>query len=267
MSDLLNRLGRKEQRGSKPRCHWLTHGGSDRVAAQLSALADPWATVSPADCWMPEGFEAPEEPQLHRALRLLDADICRQLGEWWLPPDRQHATTPNFDIASTCMIDGAPGLLLVEAKAHDEELKKEAVGRILLEDASEDRRASHGTIGDAIEAARRGLSNATSSQWQISRDSHYQISNRFAWAWKLTELGLPVVVIYLGFLNALEMDDRGKPFGTHAEWESLVRDHSKSLFPDEVWGRRSPLNGVPLIPLIRSTAVALDGSVGRDPDR
>lgn len=252
MSELLKRLGSKERRGSKPRCHWLTHGSAGQVAARLSAVADPWASVSSMDRWMPEGFEVREEAQLHQAPRLLDANICRRLGEWWLPGERPDATTPNFDIASTCTIEGAVGLLLVEAKAHDEELKNEAAGRSLSKDASEDRKASHQTIEGAIVAARKGLSDATSLTWRIARDSHYQMSNRFAWSWKLTECGIPVALVYLGFLNANEMADRGEPFANHDTWEALVRAHSATLFPGEVWNRRWSVNGVPFIPLIKS---------------
>ncbi len=262
MRELLGRLGRKEQRGSKPRCHWLTHGPADQVAAALCALSAPWATVLPTDRWMPDGFNDVQEAQLHRAPCLLDPAICRRLGEWWLPTDHQDARTPNFDVASTCTIEGVSGLLLVEAKAHDEELRKEAAGRPLADDASEDRQASHETIKAAIDAANEGLSTATSRQLAISRDSHYQMSNRFAWSWKLAELGIPVVLIYLGFLNAREMADKGRPFATAEEWEGLVHDHSRSLFPPEVWGKRWDVNGVALIPLIRSIEQPLDREGG-----
>lgn len=35
------------------------------------------------------------------------------------------------------------------------------------------------------------------------------MSNRFAWAWKLATMEVPVVLVYLGFLNATEMGDQG----------------------------------------------------------
>lgn len=258
MSKFLKRLGSKEQRGSKPRCHWLTQGTAEDVASRLTALVAPWARISPADRWMPEGFENRKEAQLHQATRLLDGDIRRLLSLWWLPPERQDARTPNFDIASTCWIEGSPGLLLVEAKAHDEELKKEAAGRSLTEGASEDRKASHMTIERAIAAAQKGLSDATSLAWRISRDSHNQMSNRFAWAWKLTDCGIPVVLVYLGFLNASEMADLGEPFSNQDSWEVLVKTHSAPLFLAEVWNRRWSVNGVPFVPLIRSVEQARD---------
>jgi hypothetical protein len=41
MSELLKRLGSKERRGSKPRCHWLTHGPAEAVASRLTASRSP----------------------------------------------------------------------------------------------------------------------------------------------------------------------------------------------------------------------------------
>jgi hypothetical protein len=48
MSDLLKRLRPRERRGSKPRCHFLTHGTRDEVAARLTSMVAPFATVSVA---------------------------------------------------------------------------------------------------------------------------------------------------------------------------------------------------------------------------
>jgi hypothetical protein len=55
------------------------------------------------------------------------------------------------------------------------------------------------------------------------------MSNRFAWTWKLTECGIPVVLVYLGFLNASEMADLGEPFSSQDSWEALVMTHSAPL--------------------------------------
>jgi hypothetical protein len=202
---------------------------------------------------MPQGFDDHEEAQLHRAPRLLNPKISEKLQSWWLGPVSRSTRTPNFDIASTCTIEEASGLLLVEAKAHDEELNNETVGRRLKPNEPKSRIMSHQTIGAAIAQARAGLEEATALPWKISRDSHYQMSNRFAWAWKLTDLGIPVVLIYLGYLKADEMKDRGKPFANYAEWEQLVKSHSEPLFPSQVWDQRWLCNGQPFIPLIRSS--------------
>lgn len=264
MNDLLLRLRPKERRGSKPRCHLLTNGSPEQIAARLTSLVSPFATVAPTDRWMPQGFDDVEEPQLHHAPRLVDSAIGSKLKEWWLAPASQRAKTPNIDIASTCTIEGRPGLLLVEAKAHDEELTKEAAGRTIRKGDSDDRAASHDKIGTAIEQARRGLSASTSLPWGISRDRCYQMSNRFAWAWKLTELGTPVVLVYLGFLRADEMADRGIPFATEADWETLVRAHGHDLVPEQAWNRRWTCMEQPFIPLIRATTLNIADASDRE---
>ena len=171
---------------------------------------------------------------------------------WWLGPTRRVGTTPNIDIASTCTIDGRRGLVLVEAKAHTTELTKEAAGKRLESDCSDDSKAAHDMVGSAIDAARQGLSRATSMSWGVSRDSYYQLSNRFAWSWKLTTLGFPIVLVYLAFLDADEMVDQGAPFASPAEWEDLVLRDSSAAVPEPVWNQRWSIDGVQLVPLIRS---------------
>jgi hypothetical protein len=250
MGDLLLRLGPQGRRGSKARCHFLTHGPDVDVAARLTSLVEPFARIESHDEWMPLGFEDRQEAQLHSAARLVDPDIGRELLAWWLGPERKRGTTPNIDIASTCTVGGRRGLLLIEAKAHDNELER--AGKPLKRDASDDSKAAHNAIGSAIELARIGLSGAMPGEWGISRDSHYQLSNRFAWSWKLTTHGVPVVLVYLGFLNADEMEDYRAPFRTGAEWDKLVRAHGKGVIPEEIWGQRSSIGGVGFVPLIRS---------------
>ena len=84
-------------------------------------------------------------------------------------------------------------------------------------------------------------------------DSHYQMSNRFAWAWKLTELGIPVILAYLRFIGCEEMrkGEKQRPISRQEEWGEMVRVHSRPLFPGEVWNREWCVRGESLIPLIR----------------
>jgi hypothetical protein len=250
MTDLHLMLGTKGSRGSKARCHFLTHGPDIDVAARLTSLVKPFATIEAHDKWMPLGFEDTREAQLHSAAHLVDPDIGRELLAWWLGPTRSSGTTPNIDIASTCTVGGRPGLVLIEAKAHESEL--ESAGKPLKPDASDASKAAHDAIGSAIGLARIGLSGAMPGEWGISRDSHYQLSNRFAWSWKLTTHGVPVVLVYLGFLNADEMEDRGVPLRTPAAWDKLVRTHGRGIIPEEIWDRSSSISGVEFVPLIRS---------------
>jgi len=260
MSSLLNKLPRNARRGSKLRCHLLTHGNREQVAERLTASITQWGHVAPTDRWMPAGFDMLAEAQLHTATNLLDPAVCNALGRWWLPNDQLDARTPNWDVAPTCTINGLPGLLLVEAKAHDKELLKEAVGRKLETKAKGDqaaRAASHVTIGTAIDEARAGLTAATHLPWQISRDSHYQLSNRFAWSWKLADLGVPVILVYLGFLNANEMKDQGAPLASATEWDALVKKHGTSVVPEAAWDAEWLVNGTPFVSIIRATTQPL----------
>ncbi len=258
MNALLERLKPKERRGSKPRCHQLTHGSPDAVAARLTTLVVPFASVAPSDRWMPEGFEQRDEATLPAAERLLPADVRLELKRGWLGVASKITRTPNWDIASTCTIDGKPGILLIEAKAHDQELIKEETGRknIKAPVSGSDRRNLL-RIDWAIRDASAALAEDTGLAWALSRDWNYQMSNRFAWAWKLADLGIPVVLVYLGFLNANEMSDQGKPLADAADWESVVKHHSQALFPAAVWGQRWTGGGQPLVPLIRSIEVPL----------
>jgi hypothetical protein len=257
MTDLLAQLRRNQQRGSKPRCHWLTHGDSARRAAALTALIAPWGEVASDDVCMPDGFTDVGEAQLHAAARLLPDGVRSALACWWLAVPSPRATTPNWDIACTCRIGDQRGLLLIEAKAHHGELQKEECGKALTFPVSANSMRNHVRIGACLDEASIALASEMSRPWALSRDHHYQMSNRFAWAWKLTELAVPVVLVYLGFLGCDDMAKDSAVIATAAEWEQLVRAHGASIAPPEVWGQAWRLHGQAFVPLIRSLLVPL----------
>ena len=250
-----NQLSNK--RGSQPRCVLMMDGPRATVAERLTKLVNiPDVTISSNDVWMPHGKpvkdasgnwdKAPaEEAKLDVRNKLLEPNVSAELKDWWLVKCN-GANTPNWDIASTCKIDGRKGLLLVEAKAHDSELLKAEAGK-----PGGGNLDNYKRIHQCIEEANRGLLKCTGVGWNLSLDSHYQMSNRFAWSWKLAQMGFPVVLVYLGFLNANEMQERGKPFTKFEEWELLVQTHSAPLFPASVWRKVWTVNRQPLLPLIR----------------
>ncbi len=244
------------KKGSRPRCVLLMDGKPEDVAARLTRLVDlAEVVVSPDDKWMPYGKpvrqqdgewddEPAGEASLDKSNDLLSPANQQQLGNWWLAENPGNRKTPNWDIASTCKISGKKGLLLIEAKAHRNELGKRGSG------AKDDNNRKR--IGDCIEEAKQGLRKETSIDWNLSCDSYYQMSNRFAWSWKLTQLGFPVVLVYLGFLDANEMRKQGKPFTTLEEWKRALTNHSRPLFSEIPWGKEWTVNGQHLIPLIRA---------------
>ena len=244
----LNKLENK--RGSQPRCVLFMDGEREEVAARLTELVDlPDVLVSPTDTWMPYGKSDPAEAELDKADGLLPHDIQQKLGKWWLAVRRGNVTTPVWDIASTCSIKGKKGLILVEAKAHENELPTQ--GKRLDKNASENSQENHEQIGRAITEANRGLQSNIGGDWVISRDSHYQLSNRFAWSWKLASLGVPVVFVYLGFLNAQDMACDSPIFKSEEDWKRVLKNYSKNTVDNTCWEKRWDFVA-PFTPVIRS---------------
>jgi len=215
---------------------------------------------------MPSGFASISEAQLHGAAEILpDAGVRDSLLSWWLAVrGNAKTTTPNWDVASTCTVGDAPGIILIEAKAHDAELRNEERGKPLI--GEENRgvsfasRRNHVRIGASIQEAGIALAAYTGLPWALSRDWNYQMSNRFAWAFKVAELGIPVILIYLAFTGCEEMR-QGKtaqrPIVDSDDWRDLVLGHSRSLFPAEVWNHEWRIKGASLIPLIKTYDQAL----------
>lgn len=249
-----------KKRGSRPRCVLLGDGPRHAVAARFTDLVGlPDVVVSPNHFWMPYGKpvkrgerwdDTPaDEARIDRDDRFVARAVQKQLPVWWL----EHVTkanTPNWDVASTCNIEGKQGLLLVEAKAHRTELS--ADGKQLKPNASRKSRENHERIGMAINEANAGLGHATGVSWGLSRDDRYQLANRFAWSWKLAMLGVPVVLIYLGFLNAQEMEEDGDLFRSEGGWVRTLNGHAQGVVGDSCWETRIRINGTPFWPLMRT---------------
>ena len=235
------RLKAKDFKGSRQRCLMLLSRFEAQVADSLTELVSPYATVQTSDFWRPRGFTDPAEPELCKTTEFLPQEICDEVLNWWLAI-RGRAKTPTWDIAATCSVPGydQKGIVIVEAKAHCDELKTEG-----KRDDEDTNKENHQRIGDAIQEANAALGKG----WNLTLDSHYQLANRFAWAWKLAQLGIPVVLVYLGFLHATEMNDS---FLTPADWKDCLLAHSKGIVPKEVWETSLRSGNAPLIPLIRA---------------
>ena len=240
----------RDFKGSRLRCLLATHIPRPKVSEFLSSLAQPHATVSATDRYAPSGFLQPDEAKLGETPGFLCAGDREAITDWWLAV-RRGANTPNWDIASTCMIGNRKGLLLVEAKAHAEELLPgECCGA--KNKANRDR--IHGAIAEA-EGRLNAVTDPLGWRWRLSPDSHYQLSNRFAWTWKLAAIGVPVVLVYLGFLNAA--DELGTPFADYDQWRACLLEYSKGRVPERAWGTTVQVNGTPFTALIRSADVKI----------
>jgi hypothetical protein len=210
----------------------------------LTNLVAPFAVVDPArHIWMPQGLSAPAEAKLGEALGFLSPDQRGSITDWWLART-PNANTPNWDLAATATVGGQEGLVLVEAKAHAKELS--ANGK-----TGGGHPANDASIRRAIAEANAGL-DAAIPGWSLSRDACYQMANRFAWSWKLATMGVPVVLVYLGFLGAEEMQGYGPLLTDPQSWEWLVKTHARGHVPEGAWGTRLRVGEASLTPLIRS---------------
>ena len=164
-----------KHRGSRPRCVLLVDGTTHDVAARLTELVDlPDVALSPTDFWMPRGKPVKTgkewdkgpaaEARLDRDVPFVAPEVRRQLLDWWL--EIAPANTPNWDVASRCKIEGREGLLLVEAKAHSNELSNAGKSKPRTVNGWK----NHERIGSAIEQAKAGLGCVAGESWGLSRD-------------------------------------------------------------------------------------------------
>ncbi len=212
---------------------------SPRYAEVLnSALTGTGTVISAGDVHRPIGAIDDREYELPEFSReyLNGRFEYQQIAEpaWWIVKRNARTRTPNFDLISTATVCGIPGVLLVEAKAHHGEL--ETCGKAFR---SSSNLANHQKIGESIAIANRAL-NAFTSGFKLSRDVFYQVSNRMAWGWRLASLGVPVIVLYLGFVqDAYWPADQ---FKSSEDWMQAARDYLGKLCP---WRRLTGPFSVP----------------------
>ena len=211
-------------RGSREQVlHWT---GQLRFLPELLGLVRPTVEcrVTADTQWMPMGLAHSQEAKLDSfGPEVLPGYNWEALSNWWLAKPK-GANTPNWDIALRCDIAGKPGLILVEAKAHERELDER--GKEEREDASANSKENHRRIAEAIGDAQRDLLERGCLEGvKISHERSYQLANRIAFAWKLASTGIPVVLVYLGFIDDKEIANFGKPFKKAADWHRHVRKH------------------------------------------
>jgi hypothetical protein len=239
-------------RGSRK--HVLDWTGIREFAGEFAAMLSPIKVrLTEQSKWKPRGEAVPTEARLERFGPdvLPNRAVWRELREWWLAESR-GANTPNWDIALNCEIEERPGFVLVEAKANVPELGSS--GKPLHVNASQRSRANHVRIGMAIEEARVGL-HALGFPLEISRDTHYQLSNRIAFTWKLASLGIPTVLIYLGFTGDTGIADAGEPFRDDSHWREVLGAYMSNVNCASLFERRIDVGAAPAWMSIRSRSV------------
>ena len=75
---------------------------------------------------------------------------------------------------------------------------------------------------------------------------------------KPASLGVPVVLLFLGFLKAQDTAGQGPLFRSEAEWTGILKDHSRGTVDEtrrEAW---IEIKGVPLTPLVQGIGQPFD---------
>ncbi len=191
------------------------------------------ASVNAFNNWMPKSIQLDKEAELKDFLKYnFSQELGEKIHKWWLEVMHPMSRTPNWDFVSTCSLNDQKGLLLIEAKAHAVELHSE--GKSIDTDASSDSKKNHVRIQKAIEEANVDICKNGHSV-SISRNTCYQLSNRVAHAWWLANQGIPVILLYLGFLNCSDMDDgKNVLFKTDEDWQQCFHNHAQQVGVDKI---------------------------------
>ncbi|MDI9524990.1 MAG: hypothetical protein QM218_05790 [Candidatus Cloacimonadota bacterium] len=110
-----------------------------------------------------------------------------------------------------------------------------------------DKLKHHDKIGDAISEARGAISHFCSGI-KISRDNHYQLSNRIAYTWKLASMGIPTILLYLGFINDPAWRSEHNQFVSEAKWIEATNNYFESVGASELLRKKkiALANGIPM---------------------
>jgi len=216
---------------------------------ELEELVSPVdAKISSQAQWMPRGHQQRREARLETFGPQWMADSCdwSRVTKWWLR-QAKGANTPNWDVVCPATINGVDGLILVEAKANVRELS--SARKMLKASATKASRENHEGIKAAIEEAQAALASTVPGV-KISRDHHYQLSNRIAFAWKLASLRIPTVLVYLGFLRS--PDFASDTFTSDQHWRDVFSQRAGTVWPGRHGDKPVATANAPFWVLIRS---------------
>ncbi|MDD2230208.1 MAG: hypothetical protein PHY48_12425 [Candidatus Cloacimonetes bacterium] len=240
----------KELKGSRLRCSMLSRMSPEIRQVKLQEIV--WKTgVSDfilefeEECkYYPQDDVGIGEYRFSDKNGLVEETLRKKLIKWWLDIDIDtNRQTPNWDFACDAIINGKKGLILVEAKSYKEELIHHDPWTVKSEHSKQ-------AISSAITDANDNL-NRIYEGFSLNWDSYYQLSNRFAWSWKLASEGIPVVLIYLGFLNCEEMNSNSRSIlRTKEDWSILFRDDLNHVIPYSIWNKPINVGNASFFPII-----------------
>ena len=208
---------------------WISSKNFLRSVNSLICLSG--AQISEDDIKYPNAFTTREAELRDFLSENFDSNIANDFEDWWLGSRTRSYTTHKWDLISTCKIDDKKGILLVESKAHWDEIKTE--GKIYKQNYSQAERHYHKKICNAIDDSNYVLSELKPGV-SVSPGTCYQLSSHIAHAYFLAQQGIPVVLLYLGCINAsYKLKKLGlKPFRTNDEWQNCFHNAAKLIGAD-----------------------------------
>lgn len=213
---------------SKLLLDWTNQPKDKFVAALNNLMQMPDVKIGPEDWWCPDHDQHPKECQTGELPQgVLTESIQKKVHLWWLPQG-QERNTPNWDFISSATIAEKSGLVIMEAKSHRHEFDTGA--KRLNKGASIQSQQNHRHIQQAIAQANNDLQSRYPAI-HITIDRHYQLANRIAYVWKFATLGIPVVLIFLGFIKDTEMDGY---FQDKSDWTACMNNYIDGVFPSEL---------------------------------
>jgi len=237
------------------RMHVLDWVESSGFQSELQHMVDA-AGFQVGTIWRPKGRDAHTESVLVGVEdRFLQPDQRKALQEWWIVHCR-GSKFPTWDlVASAIGPGGKPALILVEAKAHSAELKPDGKAKAVRETKEQQQRTdeNHARIAAAILEASQALASNLPSV-ALSADANYQFANRVAFSWKLASLGIPVVLIYLGFIGDDEIATKGRLM-VDEDWRRAFVDHAALHFPEAHLNKPITTNCAPFWVVLRTLRV------------
>lgn len=168
---------------------------------------------------------------------------------WWV---KGRGTRPTWDLLCHVLVSGIAGLLLVEAKAHEDEL--DWSGKQLSPSAKLASKENHKQIGECVNEANAALNKLCDGLFNLDINSHYQLVNRVAYGWKLANLGLPIVLLYLGFTGDTYF--KADYFHDDLHWQRVMGGYLQGVVSQQFPERVHKVSNGSLQLLIRSLPVA-----------
>jgi hypothetical protein len=152
---------------------------------------------------------------------------------WWIS---HGGNRPNWDMISQITGGHTTGILLVEAKAHEREMSEQNT-KSPPEPGNQDAKENDEQIRRRIHTTNTSLNRLGLGTFRLSADNHYQLANRLAYTIKLSSLGIPVVLIYLGFIE--DSYFKTDHFRSPEHWQRVIGGYLQGVvpqsFPDQIF--------------------------------